>query len=70
MDYEELLEKARRLEPDQQLLLLEELAAAVRRGMKVGARRSVLELGGLGKEIWEGVEAKEYIERERASWNG
>jgi len=33
-------------------------------------QRSILELQGLGKEIWQGVDAQEYIEQERASWNG
>ena len=31
---------------------------------------SIMELQGLGKEIWEGVDPKEYVDRERSSWNG
>jgi plasmid stability protein len=31
--------------------------------------RSILELRGLGKEIWKGIDAAEHIERERASWD-
>jgi hypothetical protein len=27
-------------------------------------------LCGLGKEIWEGIDAQEYVNSERASWNG
>ena len=30
---------------------------------------SILELKGLGKELWEGIDASEHIERERASWD-
>jgi plasmid stability protein len=30
---------------------------------------SLLELRGLGKELWEGIDAAEYIEQERASWD-
>ena len=30
---------------------------------------SILELKGLGKELWQGVEASEHIKRERASWD-
>ena len=30
---------------------------------------SILELRGLGKEIWEGVDAAGYIRRERESWD-
>ena len=33
-------------------------------------RRSILELQGLGKEIWQGIDAQEYVDRERASWSG
>ena len=29
---------------------------------------SLRALKGLGKEIWEGVDIKEYIKRERESW--
>jgi hypothetical protein len=31
---------------------------------------SIMELEGLGKEMWEGVDPKEYIDRERESWHG
>ncbi len=30
-------------------------------------RHSVLELKGLGKEIWQGIDAQEYVDRERRS---
>jgi plasmid stability protein len=30
---------------------------------------SILELRGLGKEIWEGIDAAEYVRRERDSWD-
>jgi hypothetical protein len=33
-------------------------------------RTSILELQGLGKAIWQGIDAQEYVDRERASWNG
>jgi len=32
--------------------------------------RDITELKGLGKEIWEGIDPKEYVERERQSWSG
>ncbi|MCH7620845.1 MAG: hypothetical protein IH870_03005 [Chloroflexi bacterium] len=31
---------------------------------------SVLELKGLGKEIWHGIDAQEYVDQERSSWRG
>ena len=34
------------------------------------SQHSVLELKGLGKEIWEGIDAQEYVDQERRSWQG
>jgi len=31
-------------------------------------KRSLLELRGLGREIWEGVDPAEYVKQERDSW--
>lgn len=30
---------------------------------------SILELRGLGKEMWQGIDAAEYVARERDSWD-
>ena len=68
--YYEVLERVQQLSPADQLRLLEELAALVRRQVVTRTRRSILELQGLGKEIWQGMDAQEYVDRERASWNG
>ncbi|MGB2727469.1 MAG: hypothetical protein WBD09_03195 [Halobacteriota archaeon] len=70
MNYGELLVRIQRLDPAEQLRLLEELVALVRCRMASQPRRSILELQGLGKEIWQGVDAQKYIDRERASWDG
>lgn len=32
-------------------------------------RLSILELKGLGKDTWKGVDAAEHVARERASWD-
>ena len=29
-----------------------------------------MELEGLGQDIWQGIDAQEYVDRERQSWNG
>ncbi len=68
--YYEVLSQVQRLTPADQLRLLEELASLVRRQVTTRARRSILELQGLGKEIWQGIDTQEYVDRERASWNG
>lgn len=49
----------------------EELSVGRERGIDVPEpQHSIMELEGLGKEIWQGVDAQEYVNRERASWNG
>jgi hypothetical protein len=32
-------------------------------------RRSILELRGLGKEVWEGIDPKRYIDELRDEWD-
>ena len=68
--YYEVLSQIQRLNPDDQLRLLEDLVALVRRHVTGQSRHSILELQGLGKEIWRGVDAQQYVDQERASWNG
>lgn len=68
--YQDIRRQVENLTPNEQLRLLEELAAMVRRRMLVKPKRSIMELEGLGKEIWHGLDAQEYVNQERASWNG
>ncbi len=69
-NYLEIRHQVEGLTSDEQLRLLEDIAAIVRRRMISIPRWSILELEGLGKEIWQGVDAQEYVDRERNSWNG
>jgi hypothetical protein len=68
--YQDIRRQVENLTPNEQLCLLEELAAMVRRRMLVKPKRSIMELEGLGKPIWHGLDAQEYVNQERASWNG
>lgn len=68
--YQDIRRQVESLSADEQLRLLEELAIMVRRRMLVKSKRSIMELEGLGKETWQGIDAQEYVEQERASWNG
>ena len=68
LSHDELLAIIQNLDTDGQLKLLEELAIMVRSNLK--KKRSILELEGLGKEIWESIDAQEYVDRERDSWTG
>ena len=59
--YESALKMAVLLSHEERLRLTAEAPAA---------RRSILELCGLGSEIWRGIDAQEYVHGERSSWNG
>ncbi|PYV33209.1 MAG: hypothetical protein DMG22_10700 [Acidobacteria bacterium] len=60
---EELIEAAGRLAPEERERLVHALAEGA---MK--PKRHITELRGLGKEIWHGQDAQEYINAERDSW--
>jgi hypothetical protein len=68
--YEHTLRTAESLTRAERLRLISELAEHLRIQEIPDRRISILELQGLGKEIWQGVDAQEYVDGERASWNG
>jgi hypothetical protein len=70
MTYREVLEHVRSLRPEEQLRLLEDLAASLRRQLPMQPRRSILELQGLGKHLWHGIDAQTYVNQERNAWSG
>ncbi len=57
------------LGPGDQLRLFAELMFRLS-GELAHKPRSLLELEGLGQEVWQGVDVDEYLRRERSSWNG
>lgn len=67
--YHDVLDQVQNLPLEDQQRLLEELEAIVRSRMSAKPKHSILELRGLGKEIWEGIDAQEYVNQERASWD-
>ena len=68
--YEIALQLAESLSPEEQLRLLGELTASLSKTAPTEKKHSIMELCRLGKEIWEGIDAQEYVRNERASWNG
>lgn len=69
-NYKELVEEVKRLDETEQRRFLDELSTIVNGNEDVDKRYSILELRGLGKELWNGIDAQEYVNRERASWSG
>lgn len=68
--YKSALQMAASLSRDEQLRLIQELSVHASDGGSSQEETSVLALCGLGHEIWQHMDAQEYVRRERSSWNG
>jgi hypothetical protein len=68
--YQSALELAGSLKPEEQMRLVRELLSGSLGAQSSPAQSSLLELCGLGAEIWHLIDAQEYVHRERASWTG
>jgi hypothetical protein len=60
---EELIEAASQLAPEDRDRLVRALTEKTH-----SAKHHITELRGLGKEIWQGIDAQEYVDAERDSW--
>jgi plasmid stability protein len=47
----------------------QEVTQILTAALEAPKRLSILELQGLGKEHWEGLDVAGYVERERAGWD-
>ena len=68
MTITEILDQAKALSPQEQ----KELAKLLIDMLDVSstlARRHLSELRGLGKEIWEGIDAQDYVNQMRDEWD-
>ena len=68
--YNKVISDIKSLKLSDQLRLLEETATLIRKKTNETSSRSIMELKGKGKEIWQGINVKKYINEERSSWNG
>ncbi len=70
VSYTSAIRLVKKLKLEDQLRLLETLAELVRSEIQTRPRRSILELQGMGKDIWHGIDAQKYVMEERAAWGG
>ena len=69
--YDQLVSKIESLTLPDQVRLLEQIAVLVRKKtIRTSASRSIMELRGKGKGIWQKIGVKRYIDEERSSWAG
>ena len=67
--YERAKRSVETLTPAEQLRLVSELAATLSAELDPQTR-NLMELEGLGREVWQGVDVEVYLRRERSSWDG
>jgi hypothetical protein len=59
-----------RLEPDEQLRLIETISGRLREILKAeNKKHHITELEGLGADIWKRMDAQGYVNEERSSWD-
>jgi len=68
-DYRQILTQVLTLTPEEQIQLVSELLPHIHRQVIPKPKRSILELEGLGKQIWNHIDAQEYVNQERNSWS-
>ena len=58
------------LDIDEQLTLLEVISARIKKSIiKKRKKNTIMELEGLGADIWKDIDAQDYVHKERASWD-
>ena len=62
--YKEILE----LSNDEKVILLSRLMLEVSQHLDRDRKVSFYDIKGVGKEIWKGIDAQEYVDKERESW--
>ena len=68
-EYRRLMEQVRRLDAAEMLPLRDGITVPLEKP-EDQEPFDIMELEGMGKEVWEGIDAKEYVRRERESWRG
>ena len=68
--FEDYIKGIECLRPDEQLNLIEIISARLKTNLRrKKVKHSIMELEGLGAHIWKGVDAQQYVNKERKSWD-
>lgn len=65
MNYQELTQEIRQLSVEERKALISFIVDTLTETKE----RSLRELRGLGKDIWAGIDAQEYIDQQRDEWD-
>ncbi|PKP60834.1 MAG: hypothetical protein CVT88_01770 [Candidatus Altiarchaeales archaeon HGW-Altiarchaeales-1] len=53
---------------NEKILVLYKLALDIYGHLERGKKINIYDIKGVGKEIWEGIDAQEYVNEQRESW--
>jgi len=69
LSYEDYVKGIGELKPEEQLNLVEIISAQLKKSLaEKKIKHNIMELEGLGAELWKGIDAQEYVRKERDSW--
>jgi len=66
--YDQAKRSVQALGPADRLRLIAELVGRLSTDIQRRPHRSLLELQGLGEDVWQGVDVDEYLRRERSAF--
>ena len=70
ISYSDYVRGIKLLNIDEQLTLLEIISARLKKSIgQKGGKNSIMALEGLGANIWKGIDAQDYVQKERESWD-
>ena len=70
LSFEDYVRGIQGLRPEEQLSLVEIISARLKKKLrKKNMKHSILELEGLGANMWKGIDAQEYVRNERETWD-
>ena len=70
ISYSDYVRGIKLLNIDEQLTLLEIISARLKKSIgKKEGKNSIMALEGLGANIWKGIDAQDYVQQERESWD-
>ena len=53
---------------NEKMILLSKLMLEISTYIERDQRLNIYDIKGVGKEVWNGIDAQEYVNKERASW--
>lgn len=56
------------LSNNEKIIILSKLLLEISTCIKKEPKLNIYDMKGIGKKIWEGIDAQEYVNQERASW--